>query len=46
MTLSNSEKILDILLYEVDTVYLEAKTSGCPKHDNKTAVNINDPIYG
>ena len=45
MTLSNSEKILDSLFYEADTVYLGAKTSGCPRHGNRAAANINDPIY-
>lgn len=45
MTLPNSEGILGSLLYEADTVYLGATTSGCPRHDNRTA-DINDPIYG
>ena len=45
MTLSNSEKILDSLFYEADTVYLGTKTSGCPRHGNRTATDINDPIY-
>lgn len=45
MTLSNSEKILDSLFYQADTVYLGAKTSGCHRHGNRTAVDINDSIY-
>ena len=45
MTLSNSEKILDSLFYEADTVYLGAKTSRCPRHGNRAAADINDPIY-
>ena len=27
MSLSNSEKILDSMFYEADTIYIEAKTS-------------------
>ena len=36
MTLSNSEKILDSMFYEADTVYIGAKISNKPRNVNRT----------
>ena len=34
MTLSNSEKILDSMFYEADTLYIGAETSNKPRNGN------------
>ena len=34
MTLSNSERILDSMFYEADTLYIGAKTSNKPRNGN------------
>lgn len=34
MSLSNSEKILDSMFYEADTIYIGAKTSNKPRNGN------------
>lgn len=44
MTLSNSEKILDSMYYEANTIYIGAKTDEKPRNGYWTAVSIHDSI--
>lgn len=45
MTLSNSEKILDSLFYEADTIYIGARTSGHPRHVNRATSCTSNLSY-
>lgn len=45
MSLSNSDRILDSMFYEADTIYIGAKTSNKPRNGNRTTTSIHGIEY-